>query len=399
MIGLAIKGSPQKRTKHDKKHFHVLRVEIFYDREIAMNTEEKNVILSNSEEEVVVNLKKSGIYLLEKSINWFKNSEILEMLLSISNMQIAMELLLKAYICRTYGFENILTAKMCRLRDTNYTAYLKELKRGQIKTLGFEELKTLLNDKKDTFSPVIEDGRCPCFGIEYDYLEGNFAKFQSVRNAFLHLGIESSDVDARWLASDYFCMLIIFISLLLREIDMIENQLNHGKSYIPSVYADDGDVNLWSTPMDILMRHLSEETILKLRNNRSFMDNLYDFALDAYDSNGYVCLKCGKEAVFLDIYDGFTKCVSCGECFMAAYADCAICNSKHTVIYDRFNIAINQNIMPGFCYQCRNHPKVYQCPICGCTYSYSHKSPPKSFLWECCEEHFHDRSLPFFADC
>ena len=141
-----------------------------------MNTEEKNVILSNSEEEVVVNLKKSGIYLLEKSINWFKNSEILEMLLSISNMQIAMELLLKAYICRTYGFENILTAKMCRLRDTNYTAYLKELKRGQIKTLGFEELKTLLNDKKDTFSPVIEDGRCPCFGIEYDYLEGNFAK-------------------------------------------------------------------------------------------------------------------------------------------------------------------------------------------------------------------------------
>ncbi|GKI14658.1 hypothetical protein CE91St44_11430 [Oscillospiraceae bacterium] len=364
-----------------------------------MSSEEKNLALEKAEEEIIVNLKKSGIYLLEKSISWFEDSEILEILLSVTNIQIAMELLLKTYISRTYGFENILINKIRKLRDNNHTAYLKELKRGQAKTLGFEELKTFLKNKEDTFVPVIEKGSCPCFGIEYDYLEGSFARFQSVRNAFLHLGIESSDVDIKWLSTEFFCVLIVFISLLLREIDTIENRSVDGKTYIPSVYADVGDINLWSTPMDILMRHLSQETILKLRNNRSFMDDLCDFAMDAYDSNSYVCLKCGKEALFLDVYDGFAKCISCGECFMATYADCAICNSNQTVIYDRLNIEINKNIMPGFCYQCRKHPKVYQCPTCGLTYTYSHKAIPKSFFCECCEEHFCDRSIPVFADC
>lgn len=361
-----------------------------------MTTEEKNAILRKNEEAIVIGLKKTGIYLLEKSIDWFEDSETL---LSVANIQIAMELLLKAYVCRTYGFKNILTNKTRRLRDNNYTAYLKELKCGQVKTLGFEELKTFLKDRKDTFSAVIENGNCPCFEIEYDYLEGSFSRFQSVRNAFLHLGVESSDIDIEWVSTEFFCVLIMFISLLLRKIDSIENQAQNEKIYIPSVYADAGDVNLWSTPMDILMRHLSENTILKLRNNRNFMDNLCDFAIGAYDSNSYVCSKCGKKTLFLDVYDNFVKCVSCGECFIAAYADCIICNSKRTVIYDPWNIKYNKNIMPGFCYQCRKHPKVYKCPICGHAYTYSHKAIPKSFLYECCEEHFFDRSIPAFADC
>lgn len=364
-----------------------------------MTTEEKKMILKQSEEEIISNMKKSGIYLLDKSICWFQDSEMLEMLFSISNMQVAMELLLKTYICRNYGFESILTKKMCRLRDNNHVAYLQELNLGQIKTLSFEELNTFLRDKKDTFAPVIESGCCPCFGIEYDYLEGSFKKFQSVRNAFFHLGIETSAVDTKWLSTDFFCMLIVFVSLLLREIDIVEDTLGRGEAYIPSVFSEEVDINLWFTPMDILMRHLSRETILKLRNNRNFMDNLCDFAMDAYGSNGYVCSKCGKETMFLDVYDGFAKCVSCGECFMAAYADCAICNSKRTVIYDQLNIDINMNIMPGFCYQCRKHPKVYQCPICGCTHTYSHKIVLKSFSQECCKKHFCDRSIPTFADC
>ena len=58
-----------------------------------MTTEEKNAILRKNEEAIVIGLKKTGIYLLEKSIDWFEDSETL---LSVANIQIAMELLLKA---------------------------------------------------------------------------------------------------------------------------------------------------------------------------------------------------------------------------------------------------------------------------------------------------------------
>lgn len=364
-----------------------------------MTTEEKQLLLERSEEAVIDSMKSSGIYLLEKSIGGFEDSSMRELLLSVSNMQVAMELLLKTYICRTYGFASILTLRVRRLREANHTAYLKELKGGQIKTLGFDELKAFLKESEDTFAPVIEKGSCPCFGIEYDYLEGSFARFQAARNAFFHLGIESSDVDAGWLSTDFFCLLIIFISLLLREIDASEYNSDGDSPYRPSIEGDEMAINLWSTPMDILGMHLSSETMRRLRDNRRFMADLCDFAMDAYDSDVYVCTSCGAEAMFLDVYDGFSKCVSCGECFTASYTDCAVCGSENSVIYDGLNIDINQNILPGYCCKCRKHPKVYRCPTCGLAYSYSHFGRPKSFFFDCCEEHFQDRRYVDFEDC
>lgn len=364
-----------------------------------MNSESEKLMLREHEKEIAANLKKTGIYLLDKSICSFQNAEPAEMIVSISNMQISMELLLKAYVCQAYGFENILTKGMCNERNNNPTKYLEKLGRHQIKTLSFFELKRYIKEHEDTFAPVIEEGVCPCFGVEYDYLKGLFEKFQSIRNAFIHLGIMTSNEDIKWLSTDFFVMLIVFISLLLRELDKLEENLEEGETYTPSVEADEESINLCFTPIDILIRHLSEKAIQMLRNNSAFLDNLCDFALDAYDSNVYVCPNCKKEAMFLDVYDGFSKCVSCGTCFEAAYADCAICNSEKTVVYDHLNISFNMNVMPGFCYQCQKHPKVYQCPVCGNTYTYSHKTVPTNFFFECCKEHFHDRSIPVFEDC
>lgn len=365
---------------------------------ILMPTAEKASSLDLSEEAAANHLKKAGLYLLDMSIRWFEDPVEQHLMLAASNLQIAMELLLKAYICRVYGFARILTKKSSKLRSANPTAYQKELTSGQIRTLGFDELKEFLREQADTFSPVIEKGRCPCFGIPYTDLEDSFLKFQSIRNAFFHLGLELSESDARWLSIDFFSILTVFLSLLLREIDRVEDE----DAYHPSLYEDDEEeINLWSTPMDILKHHLSPQTLSLLRNDDKFMDNLCDYAMEAYDSYPYRCLSCGKKALFPDIYDGFVKCVSCGECFQAFFADCAICRTRRSVIYDGWNIDIpyNKNIMPGYCYHCGAHPKVYQCPVCGRVYSYSHHAPPSSFEGTCCKKHFHDRQLPAFADC
>lgn len=355
--------------------------------------------LSAAEARVVQTLTNSGIYLLNNSIIHFTAQDRPAALLSVSNMQTAMELLLKSYICRLYRFEDILLPKSQSVRRKNSTLYLQDLAAGRVKTIGFQELKQFLRERGDLFSPVIDEGCCPCFGLEYDYLEGCFDKFQSIRNAFFHLGIETSDADSRWLEADYFSMLTLFISLLLREIDALDRSSTHGLPDYSSTLSYLGDDMLWQTPMDLLQKHLSPSAIAALRQNSLFMNSLYDFAADAYHADGYTCSRCGRETLFLDVFDGFSKCVNCGDVFMAGYTDCPVCQSEHTVIFDQLNIAINQNILPGFCFSCAKHPKVYQCPVCGLVYPYSSHHPIAELRFPCCKKHFRDREIEAFYDC
>lgn len=341
------------------------------------------------EDSIYEGMERTSIKLLNESITRICNETTkYGKLLAVVDMQISLELLMKCYILKTYGFDEILTLKLRNLRLNNPIQYKELLLKNDIKTLGFNDIKKLLEQKSDVFAPIINKGCCPCFGLDYSYLEGEFDKFQSIRNRFVHIGTELSEEESKWIETDYFALVTMFISLLLREID----QLKNNPQYRPKVYGDYD--NLWDTPVDIFRNHFTKSTLDALLNNKCFYSNLRDFASDAYEVESYTCTKCNKDALFLDVYDGFSKCVCCGDVVHAAYTDCQLCGHIHSVVFDKFNISCNNNIMPGFCYKCRKRMKIYQCPVCKNVYSYTSSKSIDDFLDECCKSNFKDRTIP-----
>ena len=122
--------------------------------------------ITTQEELIMCNLFKNSIMILNTSIiriSCTNNVTEDEVILPIIDIQIAIELYIKYYICTQYGFNEILTSKYKSLKNNNQSRYLQELKSLNIKTLGFNELKAFLELKKDKFSYVIKEGITPFF--------------------------------------------------------------------------------------------------------------------------------------------------------------------------------------------------------------------------------------------
>ena len=341
-----------------------------------------------AEKELCVNMQNSAVRLLEESILVMcTTTNDFNRLSSVVNLQTAMELLLKKYIQLSYGFQSILEQKSLKLRQSDPNSYLLLLNKGDLKTLGFEKIKKLLSNQKDAFAPIIENGQCPCLGIEYDYLEGLIEKFQSLRNRFMHLGIELNDQENKWISTDFFAMTIMFITLLLREIKKISTKPGSMGS------IDTENTDLFDTPTDILRETLTAQTYGMLIANNSFYNSMWDLYSDAYDVNCYVCTKCGKESMFLNVHSHFSKCMCCGHVIYANYVDCNQCQTEGAVIYDHLNIEINRNVMPAYCYNCQQYLKVYQCPVCKQAYAYEKIDDIEERLYDCCMDNFRDREI------
>lgn len=350
--------------------------------------------INHLEESIKDNIEKNAKKILNISIieiNKTKEEYNNEIIIPILHLQTAIELLVKYYICNIYGFESILTSKYKKVKKNNIQQYLNEIEKGNIKTLGFNELKSFLEEKQDSFGYVIKEGKSPFFWIEYDYLEGIFDKFQQIRNGFVHLGIDVDEEDKTWLETEFFTIIILFISIILREVDTFKQVLKYNTNpYKIDLY----NTNLFNTPIDILKKHLSLKAFNELLNNKCFESNIIDIAEDiAGSEENYFCRECGKPALVLNVdeSEGLSKCFYCGDLFEAGYADCTLCGSDNTIIYDYLNIKCNKNVMQAYCYGCKTKLKVYKCPTCGCTYSYNVQHQIESFHFECCKENFKDR--------
>lgn len=351
--------------------------------------------ISQLEESIKDNLEKNAKKILNISIieiNKTKEEYNNEIIIPILHLQTAIELLVKYYICNIYGFESILTCKYKKVKRDNVQQYINELEKNNIKTLGFNELKSFLEEKQDSFGYVIKEGKSPFFWIEYDYLEGIFDKFQQIRNGFVHLGINIDEGDKKWLESEFFTIIILFISIILREVDTFKeiSKYNTNNPYKINLH----NTNLFNTPIDILKKHLSSKAFNELLNNKCFESSIIDIAEDIGGNQGtYSCSECGKSTLVLNVdeSEGISKCFYCGDLFEAGYADCAICGDDNTVIYDYLNIKINGNVMQAYCYECKTNLKVYKCPTCECIYSYNGQHLIESFHFECCKENFKDR--------
>lgn len=349
-----------------------------------MENDFTNKVISK-ENEISSNMEKNALLVLDSAIiemSRIENDSLI--IFPAMHLQIAVELFIKDYICRVYGFECILTSKFKKMRQKNIKQYLNELRYCTIKTLGFNELKDFLKEKKDYFGFVIKEGKSYLYNleIEYDYLEGLFDEFQNIRNNFLHLGIGLKEEDIRWIKSDFYTITIYFLSTIFDRNKKVYN------------YEEVNYVDFYITSIDILMSKLSNEARLALKDDKNFEGELESIAEDISETKEtFRCTNCGKDTLALNIINsgGQTKCLYCGLCIDAYYCECAICKDD-TIIFDGLNIKPNNNIMPGYCYRCEKKLKVYKCPSCGNVYSYDSKHPI-DFKLKCCESNFKDRQV------
>jgi hypothetical protein len=292
------------------------------------------------------------------------------------------------YICKIYNFESILNSKHSKLKNSNIENYLQILKENDIKTKGFNDLISILKEKKDDFAFVLKDGHVSFFDLDIDNLEGVFKKFQYIRNTAVHLGANISDRDKEWLRSDFVIVIVFFIYTLLKAIDDFERVRKYWKGdYKPDIYEQ----NLDETPIEIFKRHISYDTLDLLVNNTNYIGEIEELASDL--GLCYTCNDCKKEAFVLNVNDSeWNKCFYCGTLFHSGFADCPLCEGDDCVVYDISNIGSNKNVMPAYCYGCNENLKVYGCPVCGCAYSYDADSPIKEFFGDCCSKNFIERS-------
>lgn len=206
------------------------------------------------------------------------------------------------------------------------------------------------------------------WGVEYDYLTGIFDRFQNIRNAFVHLGIDLKKDDIQWIKHEFYVVIIYFISTIMNK-----NKAKNIKNICNDLLETDYEV----TSLDILISNLSSEARLLLNNDKQFEAELGSIAEDISSTNEcFKCRDCGKDTLALNIIDseGQTKCLYCGCVFYASYCECTICHDD-TSIYDKDNMESNNYVMPGYCYRCEKKLKVYMCPTCGEVYSYNSEQP------------------------
>lgn len=283
-------------------------------------------IVIDEENQINSNMEKNALLVLDKAIIEMSRSENdNSSIFSAMYLQIAIELFIKNYICKVYGFENILTSKFKKIKQNNITQYLNELRNHTIKTLGINELKNFLEEKDDYFGYVIKRGKSYLYSleIEYDYLEGLFDKFQTIRNSFLHLRIDLKEEDKRWIKRDFYVVIIYFLSTIFKKNRELE------------IYDQLVEVDFYITSIDVLMSKLSSESRLALEDDIDFEEELASIAEDLSETNrAFKCTNCGKRTLALNIIGsvGQTKCLYCGLCLDGHYCKCAVCNDD-TILY------------------------------------------------------------------
>lgn len=344
-------------------------------------------LINNLEKGVESAILRNAIMFLEKSILEIMPDDINinednKIVFPIMHIQIAVELFLKYYVSRVYGFENILSKSQANKKNSNLEDYCNIINSSKIHTRGFSELIELLKSNKDQFAKIISKGTVVFFDLNISYFEDTFKNFQKIRNDAVHSACILTFDERKWIKSNFTVLVIFFIYTLLKRVKNFEYSLN------PNLNAE--ECTLDQTPIEIFQCYLSSETVEVLKNSTHYIAEIEDVAGDI--GQCYKCPECSKQALVLNAdEEGWSKCFFCGSLFKAEYTDCPLCKVEESVCYDHNNIKINGNCMPAYCNSCEERMNVYKCPECDNSYAYDIDHDISSFHSECCLENFKPR--------
>lgn len=265
------------------------------------------------------------------------------LILSCSDIQIALELAMRAFVIREKGLESILDRK----QQGKYTEVEKErlYLDNKLKVIEFESLKNQLKGKGfDVFK-------------KEDFLI--IEEFQTLRNKMVHFCCPLEEKELYTLREKLMYYVVRVVLCLLfdkyedkKPAEYFEELL--GWDFHRTLINDNGYIRA----IEQLASENSKETGLCPICSR------YAYAID--EELCYFCNVQPQEGEW-----GRTRCIACG--------------GKNSVIYDRLNIHLkgNHHSMPGLCQLCEAHPDVFECPVCGQTYwNFGDK-----YDWMCYEGH------------
>lgn len=250
------------------------------------------------------------------------------MVLACSNIQIALELSMRAFLLRTKGWDSILDKK----QQGKYTeAELESLYLSlQMKVIEFDSMKKQLKGK-GVISLVKDD---------FEYID----RFQTLRNKLVHMCCDIKDDECLQLKNDLLYYVIRIVLYMLC----------------------DGDSE--TRPYEQLEEMFGTDFCRRLTNDPDYKNAIEKLAATRAANVGY-CPIC----------DGCTYDIDKDFCYMCNFnndnedmgrTDCRQCGKKNSVIYDRLNIHNpgNGHSMPGLCQYCEERPYIFECPICGQTH-------------------------------
>ena len=280
---------------------------------------------------------------VQRLIGGTENCEMDDMVLACTNIQIALELAMRAYILRNKGLRFILARKQQELENEHELEKL--YMENKLKVIEFDSMKNLLKGKdasvfkKEDFQ-IIED-------------------FQMYRNKLVHFCCPL-DKNEKWNLREKLMYYVVRVVLC----QLYDN------------YED-------KRPAEYFEELLGWDFYRTLINDKGYIRAIQQLAKEQSKDVG-LCPICGRIAYSIE--DEF-----CYFCNVQPLEDewgrteCIACGRKNSVIYDKMNIHLggNHHSMPGLCQHCESHPQIFECPICGQTYwQFSDKED-----WMCYDGH------------
>lgn len=254
-----------------------------------------------------------------------KNSLEDTLVLSCSDIQISLELAMRAYVFREKGLESILDRKQQGKYsdEEKVSLYLG----NDLKVIEFEGLKNQLKGKE--FSVFKKED----FAI--------IDKFQTLRNKMVHFCCQLEGNELETLRENLMYYVVRVVLCLLFD-----------------KYED-------KRPAEYFEELLGWDFYRTLINDKGYIRAIEKLAGERCKDVG-LCPICSRYAYSID--EEF-----CYFCNVQPQEDewgrteCIACGRKNSVIYDRLNIHLagNHHSMPGMCLHCEAHPEIFECPICG----------------------------------
>lgn len=258
----------------------------------------------------------SAIGYINRGLDRYNN-----MVQSVVNLQIAMELALKSSVVSNYGIKMVLVKKQSELTDNEIEDLFYA---NKLKVREYDDIKNFTKGKSKLYIFDRDD---------YSYME----TFQTYRNSILHSSYVFS----------------------VNEKKSIEKNIIHTLIHILGVLMSGETADEDRT---FMQEYLNGHEYARLLENPIYEKELEEFLNNEYDSL-YLCPFCGTRTMTIDY-----KCARCFTIFrdhyFYEYVTCEVCGDD-TVICDAANIEANGNIINGLCLNCGKETMVFKCSKCG----------------------------------
>lgn len=268
-------------------------------------------------------LFRNAIFFIDSAIGYINRGldRYNNMVQSVVNLQIAMELALKSSVVSNYGIKMVLTKKQSELTDNEIEDLFYA---NKLKVREYDDIKNFTKGKSKLYNFDRDD---------YSYME----TFQTYRNSILHSSYVFSVNEKKSIEKNIIYTLIHILGVLMSGETADEDRT-------------------------FMQEYLNGHEYAILLENPIYEKELEEFLNNEYDSL-YLCPFCGTRTMTIDY-----KCARCFSTFRDShfyeYVTCEVCG-EDTVICDAANIEVNGNIINGLCLNCGKETMVFKCSKCG----------------------------------